>query len=1666
MSRYEIRFGDYDESSTEHSLTLNKFSDLQFNDNHSTTSDWSISVPTRGVNWKDLLLERVYVWDNTGATISESIIYIGLFEKIENNRRTDGTVALSGRGVLAEDLSKSVTKHYTKQFTHETIEQFGTNEISFQHSINTPSHYSQLSKKNVKLTDLEPTYPDIIQETGNGIGPSFTAVTYDWTEEQFDGRRVSGDVVREKSIDTYSADSALRFGANNTGTHSYFLEITEFEHSLDTDWEIPLLLQSVDNFPAEIRIIQDGTLIRSKNISSSGWHKPVENWTVENSIIPVGTGSTTFEIEVNTTSSSQSLDIDVASVVDTTYTHSYPTTLNGNGYYNGPEMFPQTVPIELKQEGTKLDTGAELVYNVNDVSKPDIKFSDFSVNIFDDLDITTESKTDWVQFTNQQPSPTTENNYVIKLKRDSRSPQNRTGRYFMQALEYIVLIPFRDPGVSFNVSSEYDGGVLDVFGQIHDDSAWRFANSFEETVNVTSFITGEQRDVPASFKLMDESLETDVSDYANKVTVVGANGLSETVRSQSEIAKFGKTVERVFNDSSLTTQSSVKTRAKQKINETIANRDESGELTSPPTLFDVGYSYVFENFESSINSGEQVGKGTTIHNNKQINFIKSFDGNTDSFDINDGQFDEDSGFEILIQPDLSGINSSEYYTLASSYFAHDFLKIYGDGRIGIRNPAKTANDDFVQTNNGVIDETMQRITVITHKNNGTWTGKLWVDGGNADSPDLTFPATERMVPATLFVGIPFPQKRIHRQKLTHQWKMDGEDFNSNNSNLAVDAYGKNNPINDATLLNTETIKNKAPTLPSDKDLSNITNKLHGIVWADNGNKLFIFDYDSANSNTVIHEYNASKPYQLQTISRQNSQAYDFGFNGSESKEVFQNEYGTWMMIDNVLFEFETPYDVTTISPYANYYIENGDTGVYATERIVGKNNEYYYEIGENGKMYAAKLPDRDFEKNYNTPNDDEFFDPLGEFDFLRIADNEEIVGAKWLTDDLSDTRIILALSGKQSNYTRIQVLSIDCQRKIDIGNATADFTIRNVDLSGQLTTPTGIETKPDGSRIYIPTTNQRIVDIWCESFNPEESSETAQYDFGEDLVDIQFSESGNRAYVVDSFSNVLQFNLSTAFDVSTASYDDYKHLNDGTVGEVDGDVSIDIAQDGTKLYAVNTLIHDSSPSIQQYTLSKNYDVTSASLDTTETLELGINETLSHMHMSNGGEKLYLLLDDGTVREYSLSNNYNIGGEIESQFADAYHTITEPALSDNSSLELSERGTTMYIQNQDTVYEYTLGSAFDITTVSETPISSLQASSTTEDFFPTPKPVTLADSDNQLIILNDNGVTKWQLPKGKQNLTITNGCALSENGRYRFAARFSDTTDGLRAESGFGTLSDGAEFSLSLWIRTRQSNQTIIGAGGYNTEGYRLYIPSTGGVAFDWNDGTGNQDSISTSTATVSNDEWHHISVSLKSNGESRIEINGVTKASHTGANPNTINPSEVWHIGNNTGSPLDSFTGRIDDVRWYTNDALSKNEVSQIYDFNLYDSVYGGTIDDIRVWDANFTNNTNIQALLDNTNSNATEITRLSNNLITYWQFESQEIGTEYDIKDTSQNQDEINAILSNLTVEVPSSSLEEVSYNLSSNGGDVSLKFDISDRIDVVLNNTQKQLESIQNQV
>jgi DNA-binding beta-propeller fold protein YncE len=240
------------------------------------------------------------------------------------------------------------------------------------------------------------------------------------------------------------------------------------------------------------------------------------------------------------------------------------------------------------------------------------------------------------------------------------------------------------------------------------------------------------------------------------------------------------------------------------------------------------------------------------------------------------------------------------------------------------------------------------------------------------------------------------------------------------------------------------------------------------------------------------------------------------------------------------------------------------------------------------------------------------------------------------------------------------------------GSAGSSFSV-----SGQETNPMEVFFKPDGTKMYVMGTagddvnEYNLSTAWniTTASHVQAFSVSAKETYPTGLF---FKDDGTKMYITGSDSDsVHEYDLSTAWDVSTASFVQSKDIS----GQETLPWALFFKDDGTKMFIIGVQGDD----VNEYNLSTAWDISTASYN--QAFSIASEDTSpSGLYFKSDGSKMYVLGDgNNSVYQYTTGTGV-VGATItyDSTIEFAGGTApTSPAIGDTDILTFSTRdgGTT-------------------------------------------------------------------------------------------------------------------------------------------------------------------------------------------------------------------------------------------------------------------------------------------------------------------------------------------------------------------------------------------------------
>jgi len=281
------------------------------------------------------------------------------------------------------------------------------------------------------------------------------------------------------------------------------------------------------------------------------------------------------------------------------------------------------------------------------------------------------------------------------------------------------------------------------------------------------------------------------------------------------------------------------------------------------------------------------------------------------------------------------------------------------------------------------------------------------------------------------------------------------------------------------------------------------------------------------------------------------------------------------------------------------------------------------------------------------------------------------------------------------------------------------------------TDPAGLFFKPDGTKMFVIVITKDKV--YQYSLSTAWDVSTASYDSKSSVVHSEdeyptavfFKPDGTKMFILGSGNDtVFQYSLSTAWEVSTASYDS-KSFNVNSEDTNPG--GLFFKDDGTKMF-----VSGQSGSVHEYSLSTAWDVSTASLTTS--FDTSIEETNpAGLFFGNSGAKMYVL-GNGQLKvfEYSLSTAWD--ASTTSYSSNSFSVSTKDITP--GGVFFQDDGTKMFTTGKqyDKVYEWALSTAWDVSSASFTTDFNIGPQEPSPDTIP---PVVLVPNDVTIQATSNN-----------------------------------------------------------------------------------------------------------------------------------------------------------------------------------------------------------------------------------------------------------------------------------------------------------------------------------------
>jgi sugar lactone lactonase YvrE len=248
------------------------------------------------------------------------------------------------------------------------------------------------------------------------------------------------------------------------------------------------------------------------------------------------------------------------------------------------------------------------------------------------------------------------------------------------------------------------------------------------------------------------------------------------------------------------------------------------------------------------------------------------------------------------------------------------------------------------------------------------------------------------------------------------------------------------------------------------------------------------------------------------------------------------------------------------------------------------------------------------------------------------------------------------------------------------------------------------------------------------SFNVTDQDSTA--------LGLCFNPNGTRMYMLGwNTDAIYQYNLSTAFDLSTAFYSNSSFNVASQSGT--SPTGIIFNNDGTRMYIGSI----ANSRIYQYNLSSAFNISTASYSNTNLYTYFQDTQPYDIAFNSDGTKMYMAGQQfASIYQYTLS----IGFDLSTASYDSVSFSVASQGTNPYSLLFSTDGTKMFVIGAatDTIHQYSLSTAFDLTTASYDDLSFSVASQAT-----IPTAMAFNTDETKMFMLDAGNDTIYQYSTG-------------------------------------------------------------------------------------------------------------------------------------------------------------------------------------------------------------------------------------------------------------------------------------------------------------------------------
>jgi len=490
-------------------------------------------------------------------------------------------------------------------------------------------------------------------------------------------------------------------------------------------------------------------------------------------------------------------------------------------------------------------------------------------------------------------------------------------------------------------------------------------------------------------------------------------------------------------------------------------------------------------------------------------------------------------------------------------------------------------------------------------------------------------------------------------------------------------------------------------------------------FSSNGTKLYVLDYANR-----VDQYGLGTAYDLTTATYEKTFTFDNLLDSAESIAISDNGTKFYVLTNRAVHQFTltTPYDITTAVSSTFIFDEISNTGAV---RIENNGTKLYALDSGSGQLYQYSLA------SANDPSTLSY-DGIS-FDFSNQAIAQ---GFDFKPDG---TKMFMVANNRIYQYTLSTAFNISTatfEKVPVVGLADAELdSSRTFSVASQM--PSTLDTKisavvfgNNGNKLYVVNEDPDDSTIYQYSLSTPYDISTATYDnksldvesAHNSLVlsapgaliphDLLFNQNGTKLYVLDDrFEQILDFDLGTAFDISTASLNHLKPDNRVASGSASSAgteyQNLDYLQtrairwrdNGNKF---NLLANGVAMRIYTFSTDTPYRQVAFDSNPTKISQSGsLDPSTTDFAFNSDGTKLFTVINSSgrdEIREHNLSPAYDITGVNSTNHS---KEVSLPTFT-TTGFQFNTNGTKLFTLNNASadsrVLEMSLSSGFDINTL--------------------------------------------------------------------------------------------------------------------------------------------------------------------------------------------------------------------------------------------------------------------------------------------------------------------------------------------------------------------------------